>query len=88
MLLKAQTKPTTGDPIRQNRRQLPRLRPRRINPTVDQTLCPQRLDLRTNAHGVSLDFSRPSQADGECLQRSPDQRGHRQKDADQADESG
>ena len=43
VLLKAQTKPQTGDPIRQDRRQLPRIRPRRIHPTVDQTLCPHRL---------------------------------------------
>ena len=44
MLLKAEKQPKTGNPIRQDRRQLPRLRPRRIHPPLDQALCPHRLD--------------------------------------------
>lgn len=44
LLLEAEALPQTGHSIRQDRRQLPRLCPRRFNPTLDQTLCAHRLD--------------------------------------------
>ena len=43
MLLKAQAQPQTGHPLRQNRRRLPRLRPRRLNQAMGQALRQQDL---------------------------------------------
>lgn len=43
LLLKAETQPPTGNPPRQDRRQLPRLRPRSVHPYVDQAFCPHHL---------------------------------------------
>ena len=37
--LQTQTQPQTGDPLRQDRRQLPRLRARRFNPAMGEALC-------------------------------------------------
>jgi hypothetical protein len=47
LLFKAETQPETGRPLRQDRRQLTRLRLPRIHPPVGQALCPHRLIVET-----------------------------------------